>query len=61
MDFFFKLAAAWNQRPGEWLLFPDFLQSVYAKRVLRQDEDRQEQAEPGDGEAHIVRFPRLAA
>jgi Fe-S-cluster containining protein len=61
MDFFFKLAAAWNERPGDWLLFPDFLKSVYAKRVLRQDEDRHDEAEPQADEATIIRFPRLAA
>ena len=59
MDFFFKLAAAWNERPGDWSLFPDFLQMVYAKRVLRADEDRQVEAEPDPEE--VIRFPRLAA
>jgi len=61
MNFFFKLARAWNQRPGEWLLFPEFLRSVYARRVLRQHEDRPNEAETGDDEAQILPFPRLAA
>jgi Fe-S-cluster containining protein len=55
MNFFFKLAAAWNANPGEWRLFPDFLQMVYARRVITADEDRG--AEP----AEFVKFPRIAA
>jgi hypothetical protein len=66
MNFFFKLARAWNQRPGDWLLFPEFLQAVYARRVLRKDEDQHDeagpdQADPEANEAQILPFPRLAA
>src|SRR5262249_9188123 len=57
MNFFFKLAAAWNERPGDWLLFPDFLQMVYAKRVLSQEQNLD--VEPAVEE--LVRFPRIAA
>jgi len=60
MNFFFKLAAAWNRCPGDWLLFPEFLQSVYARRVLRQDEDRDDEAGQGE-EPRVLPFPRLAA
>jgi Fe-S-cluster containining protein len=59
MNFFFKLAAAWNADPGEWRLFPDFLQMVYAKRVITQDEDRDVEAVPEPAE--VIRFPRIAA
>ena len=59
MNFFFKLAAAWNEHPGDWLLFPDFLQMVYAKRVLSQDEDRD--VEPAPAADEVARFPRIAA
>ena len=59
MSFFFKLAAAWNARPGEWSLFPDFLQMVYAKRVITADEDRE--AEPVLEPSELLEFPRIAA
>ena len=59
MNFFFKLAAAWNENPGDWLLFPDFLRMVYAKRVLSKDEDLD--IEPAPAVEETVRYPRLAA
>jgi hypothetical protein len=59
MNFFFKLAAAWNAQPGEWRLFPEFLLTVYARRVISKDEDRE--VEPAPEPAEVVRFPRLAA
>jgi Fe-S-cluster containining protein len=59
MNFFFKLAAAWNAKPGEWRLFPDFLQLVYARRVITADEERGE--EPAPEPAETVPFPRIAA
>ena len=59
MNFFFKLARAWNARPGEWTSFPDFLQLVYAKRVLPKefDDETASESEP----ATIIPFPRIAA
>jgi Fe-S-cluster containining protein len=59
MNFFFKLAQAWNARPGEWAAFPDFLQLVYAKRVLPKERDDEiaDDSEPPT----IIRFPRIAA
>jgi hypothetical protein len=59
MNFFFKLAAAWNANPGEWRLFPDFLQMVYARRVITADQDRG--AEPAPELAEVATFPRIAA
>ena len=59
MSFFFKLADAWNARPGNWSLFPDFLRMVYARRVITADEDRE--TEPVADPAAILEFPRLAA
>ena len=64
MSFFFKLAAAWNARPGEWKLFPKFLQMVYAQRILGQEagrEDEELEFEHATNEDESVRFPRLAA
>ncbi len=66
MNFFFKLAAAWNARPGEWTLFPAFLQMVYSKRILtpeqdRANEDRREEVLEFEQPAEAARFPRLAA
>jgi len=59
MSFFFKLARAWNARPGEWKSFPDFLQLVYAKRVLPQEFN--DEASSDAEEATILPFPRIAA
>jgi Fe-S-cluster containining protein len=33
MNFFFKLAESWNESPGHWREFPEFLQLVYAARL----------------------------
>ena len=59
MNFFFKLAAAWNAGPGEWRLFPDFLQSVYARRVIADEDDRE--IDPVPQPTDVIRYPRLAA
>ena len=59
MRFFFKLAAAWNERPGDWRAFPDFVESVYANRVLAKE--REEPAATEAPEPEILRFPRIAA
>ena len=56
MDFFFKLARAWNERPGDWLLFPEFLRLVYSRRVLAKEEiETIPIPEPA------AQFPRIAA
>ncbi|MFN0198182.1 MAG: YkgJ family cysteine cluster protein [Planctomycetaceae bacterium] len=34
MKFFRKLAEAWNRNPQEWMVFPEFIRDVYARRVL---------------------------
>ena len=34
-QFFHQLAAAWNQSPAPWLLFPHFIRTIYSKRVVR--------------------------
>lgn len=59
MNFFFKLARSWNERPGDWRTFPDFLQAVYANRILSSERDDVDQ--PDADEAPILQFPRLAA
>lgn len=33
VQFFHQLAALWNQQPGPWEIFPEFLREVYANRV----------------------------
>lgn len=35
-DFFRQVAMIWNQRPGDWRRFPEFLQLVYEQRVIRE-------------------------
>ena len=34
MTFFKQLALGWNQNPGAWENFPDFLHTVYSQRVV---------------------------
>lgn len=59
MGFYFELASAWNARPGEWRLFPEFLRMVYSRRIISADAERQGETPPaGDP---IVQFPRIAA
>jgi Fe-S-cluster containining protein len=36
MAFFAQLAKRWNQAPGPWSVFPDFLRTVYGSRVVRE-------------------------
>jgi Fe-S-cluster containining protein len=36
-QFFAQVAALWNQSPGEWTAFPEFLRVVYTNRVIRED------------------------
>jgi Fe-S-cluster containining protein len=33
MRYFHRLAAIWNEQPGDWNLFPDFLELVYSSRI----------------------------
>lgn len=34
-EFFKAVAELWNQRPGSWLRFPEFLRLVYSQRVVK--------------------------
>ena len=34
--FYRLVAAVWNQRPGPWLKFPEFLRLVYSRRVIHE-------------------------
>lgn len=36
MEFFTQIAQVWNRNPGDWLLFPQFLEIVYENRVTRE-------------------------
>lgn len=38
MRYFHRLAAIWNEDPGDWRLFPDFLEIVYSSRIQPADE-----------------------
>ena len=38
MKFFHHLAGIWNDQPGPWELFPDFLEIVYSNRVRPANE-----------------------
>jgi Fe-S-cluster containining protein len=38
--FFRLVAAVWNQSPGPWLKFPQFLRLVYSRRVIDDQESR---------------------
>lgn len=44
---FFKVVAAlWNEQPGSWLRFPEFLRLVYSQRVVRATGQGLEADEP---------------
>jgi hypothetical protein len=36
--YFRVVAAVWNQHPGSWLRFPEFLRLAYARRVVKWTE-----------------------
>lgn len=61
MDFFFKLARSWNARPGDWRLFPEFLQLVYANRVLPKDHEADAHHEAEGDSSSVLPFRRNAA
>jgi Fe-S-cluster containining protein len=47
-SFFKQVAALWNERPGSWLKFPEFLHTVYERRVIKLPEESAEEAESHD-------------
>ncbi len=50
MEFFHQLALLWNRQPRSWAVFPEFLELVYARRILPK---------PAEDEApHILPFPQ---
>jgi Fe-S-cluster containining protein len=59
MKFFWKVAEGWNQNPGDWSAFPEFLELVYANRVC--DAETAEQLDSTAATESEVSFPRLAA
>lgn len=59
MNFFFRLASAWNEQPGDWRAFPEFLQGVYGNRILPVGAEGQVESQPVP--EPVVRFPRRAA
>ncbi len=52
MTYFHKLALIWNQNPQSWLVFPQFLELVYKKRVIKS-----EVAESHRSDHNILPFP----
>ncbi len=38
MEFFTQIAQVWNRNPGDWMLFPQFLEIVYENRVTREQD-----------------------
>ncbi len=38
MEFFAQVAQVWNRNPGEWMLFPQFLEIVYDNRVMHEND-----------------------
>lgn len=62
-EFFFQVAAAWNQRPGHWQAFPEFLQLVYEQRIVKQRPDSAEDdiASPPFSPAPFQPYRRFAA
>lgn len=44
MNFFRRLAEAWNRAPRPWTVFPEFLQLVYSSRVVTTEQTNQAHA-----------------
>lgn len=61
MNFFAKLASSWNARPGDWRLFPEFLELVYANRVLPKDAEADAVDAPAGDSPATLPFRRNAA
>ena len=64
MNFFFRLAEAWNARPRDWQAFPEFLRLVYSNRIRSEADYHEGECDEIQDEIEprpIVRFPRLAA
>lgn len=59
MDFFHRLAESWNEQPGAWSTFPEFLQLVYGRRILSIAEGQALEAAVEEREEAV--YPRLAA
>jgi len=55
-SFFHQVATLWNERPGSWLKFPEYLRLVYERRVIRPAESAEEAAED---EAITLPFPNV--
>ena len=36
MTFFSKIAMIWNQTPGEWNDFPEFIDRIYSNRIISE-------------------------
>jgi hypothetical protein len=46
-DFFRQVAELWNERAGNWRQFPEFLNLVYDRRIVRPAETIEEAATTG--------------
>ncbi|QDT94738.1 hypothetical protein V144x_01690 [Gimesia aquarii] len=42
MTFFKKIAAIWNQDPGEWNNFPEFIDIIYSNRISSESKNHSE-------------------
>lgn len=58
MNFFHRLAQVWNEQPGLWNRFPEFIELVYGNRVRPVDELCEDEEPASDIE---VVYPKLAA
>jgi hypothetical protein len=54
LDFFRRVATFWNAAPRAWELFPEFLRSVYRRRVAA------ERPQDGDHDVATIPFPQTA-
>ena len=54
MTFFKKIAAIWNQNPGEWNSFPEFVDIIYSNRVSDEtnSDSNREPSETDDKRSH---------
>ncbi len=60
MRFFHNVARVWNQHRIEWAAFPEFLELVYASRVVAERDEiaaKQQEESEAEAERQILKFP----
>ncbi len=59
MTFFSKIATIWNQTPGEWNLFPEFVDRIYSNRITSEPQ-RNNASQTGPAAENVESLKRAA-